>query len=154
MKAHCLYKIETEAPLEYYLYVLQKKNYTDSMDILAIRSDFAEGIFPLYSPGIEYKEDLGYPTQQMLININHVFYTAIKTAIVCCMNFKGNSLRENVGMFLRENIAGLCYDDISNTQHGRPLSSNVRTHHTIFASINRTMPGREVLAYVQDKISA
>jgi hypothetical protein len=153
MEAHRLYKIET--PIEYYLYVLQKRDYVDSMDILAIRSDFAEGIFPLYSPGIEYKEDLGYPTPKTLININHNFYTTIKTAIICCnLNFKGNNLRENVGMFLRENISALCYDDISNTQNGRLLSFNTKTQHTLFASINRTISSREVFAYVQDKIPA
>lgn len=153
MKAHHLYKIVT--PLEYHLYVLQKKNYVDSMDILAIRSDFAKGVFPLYSPGIEYEEDLGYPTPKMLIDINHTFYTAVKTSIICCgLGFKGNSLRERVGIFLRENISGICYDDISNTQNGNPLSLNTKTHHTIFASINRTIPEREVWTYVQNKIPA
>lgn len=153
MEAHRLYKIQT--PIEYYLYVLQKRNYVDSMDILAIRSDFAEGIFPLYSPGIEYEEDLGYPTPKMLININSNFYAAIKTAIICCnLNFKGSNLRERIGMFLRENISALCYDDMSNIQNGNPLPLNTKTQHTIFASINRTMPGREVFAYVQDKIPA
>jgi hypothetical protein len=151
MKAHCLYKIEN--PHIYYLYVLQMKDYVDSMDILAIRSDFTEAIMPLYSSSIEYKEDLGYPTTEMLVNINHSFYTAVKTAIICCnLNLKGSSLREHVGGFLRENIAALCYNNISNLQNGHPISSNTKTQHTIFASINRTLSCREVLAYVQDKI--
>lgn len=151
MKAHCLYKIET--PHEYYLYVLQMKNYVDTMDILAIRSDFVEAIMPLYSPGIKYKEDLGYPTIETLINISNSFYNAVKTAIVCCnLTFKGNVLREHVGSFLRENIEALCYTDISNIEHGNPISADIKTQHKIFAAMNRTLSCREVSNYVQDKI--
>ena len=153
MKAHCLYKIEE--PFEYYLYVLQTKDCTDSMNMLAIRSDFSDAIMPLYSSGIKFKEDLGYPTTEMLINISHPFYTSIKAAIVCCnLNLRGSHLRERVGNFLRENVSVLCYNNISDIQNGHPISANAKTQHSLFASMNRTLARREVLAYVQDKIPA
>ena len=151
MKAHCLYKIEN--PHDYYLYVLQMKNYVDTMDILAIRSDFIEAIIPLYSPSIEYKEDLGYPTTKVLIDISHSFYTAVKTAIICCdLHLRGSTLRERVGMFLKESIGALCYNNITHLQDGQAMPTNINTQHTIFAAINRTLPEREVTDYVQNKL--
>lgn len=151
MKAHCLYKIE--APRDYYLYVLQMKNYTDSIDMLAIRSDFSNAVIPLYSVDIEYKEDLGYPTTELLISIGHSFYTSVKTAIICCnLNLKGSSLRENMGEFLRENISVMCYNNISKIQNGYSISNNTKTQHSIFASIGRMISRREIATYVQDKI--
>jgi hypothetical protein len=91
----------------------------------------------------------------MLININHSFYSAIKTAIVCCnLTFRGSSLREHVGSFLRENIASLCYDNISKIQNGYTTALNAKIQHTTFATMNRTLTHRETVDYVQDKIPA
>lgn len=152
MKAHCLYKMEV--PFSYYLYVIQTKNYTDSINMLAIRSDFPEAVLPLYSDDIEYKEDLGYPTTELLISINHNFYASVKTSIICCnLNFKNCNLRENAGSFLRENISVLCYNNITKIQNGYSIPYNMKTQHLIFSSIGRIISQGEIDTYVQDKIS-
>jgi len=151
MKAHHLYKLEE--PYNYYLYVLQVKDYTDSMNVIAIRSDFPKAIIPLYT-GIKYKEDLGYPTTKSLISINYNFYVAVKTAIVCYnLRLKRSSRRNHLDLFLRENISEMCYSNISRIQNRHPIPNNIRIQHSIFASINRIMPPEEISTYVKEKIS-
>lgn len=153
MKEHHLYKIENKEPLfEYYLYVIQKIECTDSMDILAIRSDFIRGIFPLYSPAISYEKDFGHPTINTLIAIDSNFYHAIKTAIIM-LDFKETLQRySNVKSFLKNQISELCSNNIHNICNGEPLSTNVINYHLISAAINRKLGIRETKEYVQNKI--
>ena len=151
MKAYRLYKIKQDIP--YYLYVLQKKEYLDSLDILAIRSDFVPVILPLYSPSIVYEADLGYPTIQMLIDIDPSFYHAIVTAFHCCnLRFHGSALRENVGMYLKDNISTICYSNIARVQDRVRLNENSQMYHSLAAAINRVIGLGEVVTYVKDKI--
>lgn len=155
MKTRHLYEIEQLDPIpNYFLYVLQKKDYMDSsMDILAIRSDFANGIFPSYSPEIEYKRDLGCPTVQMLINVNTKFYVNIRIATVCCSLGCSRNLSEQAVMFLKDNISATCYNDIGQIRNGIEISNNAQTHHALAASINRIIGLEEATAYVQNRIS-
>lgn len=156
MKEHHLYKIENSDPqIGYYLYVIQKIDCSDSMDILAIRSDFMRGILPLYSPAIPYKKDFGHPTAETLISIDSNFYSTIKTATIM-LNLKENLQRNNnADSFLKDQILGLCSVDIHNVCNGIRQSdnTNIINCHLVAAAINRILGVREAERYVQDQIN-
>ena len=125
MKQFHLYKIK-----EKYLYVLQVINNKKGIDILAIREDTPNIIFPMYSPTFKDYKDLGIPSIDKLKNINPYFLMSIQVSQTLCgvlQDVTNNHLRD----YIKNQIMQL---HISNF-----VSARVNTD-LLTMSINRSLP--------------
>ena len=155
MKRHHLYEIKKrETNLTYYLYILEKIDCADSMDIFGIRSDFAQEVLPLYSPAITYEKDLGQPTPKMLIQIDINFYYGVKMATIIDIFTTSSAVayRQTIS-FLKDRISDGCTREAIAVQNRVALPSTPRHHHILATAINRSLGIREAKLYVEKKIN-
>ena len=139
MKQFHLYKIG-----ESYLYVLQTIDNKKGIDILAIREDTPNIIFPMYSPTFKNYEDLGIPSIDKLKSINPYFLMSIQVSQILCgvlQDMTNNNLRD----YIKTQIMQL---HISN------FTSICTNTDLLTMSINRSLPqfSGALKKYVKNRI--